>query len=113
MHEMSLCESVIRILHREAERHRFVSVKTVWIEVGARSCVAPEAMDFCFKAVAKGTLAEGARIEMLREWPVGWCLDCGEAVALADGSEDCPRCGSHAVQICGSDTLRITNLEVE
>lgn len=113
MHEMSLCESVIRILHREAERHQFSSVRTVWIELGARSCVAPEAMDFCFKVVAKGTLAEGARIEMLREPLSGWCLNCGEPVPAPDGSDGCPRCGSHAVQICGSDTLRITNLEVE
>lgn len=113
MHEMSLCESVIRILDREAERHRFTSVKTVWIEVGARSCIAPEAMDFCFKTIAKGTLAEGARIEMRREPQSAWCLDCGRSVAMAEDKDGCPRCGSYAVQICGSDTLRITDLEVE
>lgn len=113
MHELSLCESVIRILNREAERHRFARVKLVQIEVGARSCVAPEAMDFCFKAITKGTVADGARLELLRELPVAWCMNCSDSVSIKERYDACPQCGSYELHISGSDTLRIKNLEVE
>jgi hydrogenase nickel incorporation protein HypA/HybF len=113
VHEMSLCESVIRILNREAEQHHFTRVKIVRIEVGARSCVAPEAMDFCFRAMTRGTLADGARLELLREPPLAWCMNCGCSVSIEERDDACPQCGSYELQISGSDTLRVKNLEVE
>ena len=113
MHEMSLCESVISILNREAKRHHFTRVKTVRIEIGARSCVAPEAMDFCFRAITRGTLADGARLELLREPPVAYCMGCGETVSIQERYDACPQCGSYELHISGTDTLRVKNLEVE
>jgi hydrogenase nickel incorporation protein HypA/HybF len=113
MHEMALCENVIRILNREAERHHFSRVKIVRIKLGARSCVAPEAMDFCFRAITKGTLADGARLELIREPLVAWCMNCGEAVSISERYDACPQCRSYELQISGTDTLRVTSLEVE
>lgn len=113
MHEMSVCESVIRILNREAERHHFTRIKTVRIEMGARSCVTLEAMDFCFRVIAKGTVADGARLELLREPLVAWCLNCGDLVSIKERYDACPQCGSYELQINGTDTLRVKNLEVE
>jgi hydrogenase nickel incorporation protein HypA/HybF len=113
LHEMSVCENVIRILNREAERHQFTRVKTVRIEMGARSCVAPEAMDFCFRAMTKGTLADGARLELLREPLVAWCMNCGDVVSIKERYDGCPQCASYELQISGSDTLRVKTLEVE
>ncbi len=36
------------------------------LEVGAQACVAPDALAFCFAAVAEGTPAEGARLDIRR-----------------------------------------------
>ncbi|MEJ0020365.1 MAG: hydrogenase maturation nickel metallochaperone HypA [Acetobacteraceae bacterium] len=41
-------------------------VHTVTLEVGAQACVAPDALAFCFAAVAEGTPAEGARLDIRR-----------------------------------------------
>jgi hydrogenase nickel incorporation protein HypA/HybF len=66
MHEMALCESVLKILEEEAAKQRFDRVESVRLEVGRLSHVEPEAMRFCFEAVTRGTLADGARLEILR-----------------------------------------------
>lgn len=112
MHEMALCENVIRILGREAQVHHFRRVKTVRLQIGARACVAPEAMDFCFKAVSKGTLAEGARLELIREPGAAWCMNCGETVTVAERYDPCPQCGSYELQLTGGDGLLVKDLEV-
>jgi len=62
MHEVSLCESIIRIIERQAEKERFSRVIKVHVELGDQSCASEEALAFSFPHVAKGTRAEGATL---------------------------------------------------
>ena len=112
MHEMSLCESVLAILEREAQTQSFQRVKTVWLEIGALSCAAPEAMTFCFRAVTRGTLAENATLEIVRAPGRAWCMDCSESVTVNERYDPCPLCGGYQLQVTGGDELRIKELEV-
>jgi len=57
MHEMALCESLLGVLRREAQAQHFTRVKVVRLQLGAMSCVSPEALNFCFQAASRGTLA--------------------------------------------------------
>jgi hydrogenase nickel incorporation protein HypA/HybF len=113
MHEMSLTEGVVEILQEEAGRQGFARVRTVWLEIGALSGVEPEAMEFCFDAATRGTLAEGARLEIVRTPGQGWCLNCEKTVALSERFGACPECGGHKVQMTGGDEMRVKELEVE
>jgi hydrogenase nickel incorporation protein HypA/HybF len=113
MHELSLCESVLRIIREQARQRNFHRVKTVRVSLGVLSCCSPEAIDFCFKAVTWGTLAEGARLELVRLPGYAWCMNCGETVAIRERYDPCPQCGSFEMQITGGDEMRISELEVE
>jgi len=62
MHEVSLCESIIKIIERQAERDKFSRVIKVALTVGDRSGASMEALEFCFPMVAKGTIADGATL---------------------------------------------------
>ncbi|HAX92284.1 MAG TPA: hypothetical protein DCY07_08830 [Rhodospirillaceae bacterium] len=62
MHEVSLCESIIKIIERQAEKDRFTRVVEVTLTVGDQSGASLEAMEFCFPMVAKGTVADGAKL---------------------------------------------------
>jgi hydrogenase nickel incorporation protein HypA/HybF len=113
MHEMSLTESVVDILAEEGRRQGFARVKKVWLEIGVLSGVEPEAMEFCFDVVTRGTLAEGASLEIVRTPGQGWCLDCEKTVALAERFGTCPDCGGGRVQMTAGDEMRVKELEVE
>ena len=113
MHEMALTESVVEILAEEGRRQGFSRVKKVWLEIGALSGVEPEAMIFCFDVVTRGTLAEGAALEIVRTPGQGWCIDCEKNVALAERFGPCPECGGHRVQMTTGDEMRVKELEVE
>ena len=65
MHEMSLADGVLQVIEDSAKANGFSRVKTVWLEIGELAGVEAEAMRFCFDAVVKGTLADGARLEIV------------------------------------------------
>ncbi len=113
MHEMSLCEGVLQILQDHARSQGFRQVKTVWLEIGALSGVDAEAMRFGFDAVMKGTLADGATLEIIELPGQAWCLPCSRPVAVKARYDACPECGSYQLQVTGGEEMRIKELEVE
>ncbi len=62
MHEVSLCESVLRIIQKQAEKDGFKRVVKVTLTVGEHSGASTEAMAFCFPFVVKGSVADGAEL---------------------------------------------------
>ena len=113
MHEMAMSQSLIEIVEEEGRRHGFSSVRAVRVAVGVLGHVEPEALLFCFEATARGTIAEKARLEIVRVEGAGFCLDCGETVALKERFGACPLCGRHRVQMTAGDDLRVEELEVD
>ena len=112
MHELSLCESLLDILKAEAETGKFHTVKRITLEVGPLSSVEPEAMRFGFDVVMRGTLADGAKLDIVTPPAEARCLNCFELVTVDDRFAPCPKCGSTDLQISGGDALRIKEMEV-
>jgi len=113
MHEMSLCESLIGVIEDQATVHDYRRVNTVRLEVGTLACVEPEALRFCFDLVTRGTLADGAELQIIETKPEAWCLACSHAVPVLQRFDACPDCGSYQLQLTGGDELRIKDLEVD
>jgi len=113
MHEMSLAEGVLQLIEDAAVDQGFSRVTLVCLEIGQLSCVEREALAFCFAAVTRGSIAEGARLEMLEVPGSGWCRPCGQAVAMEQLYDPCPRCGGYQVQVTGGTEMRVKELEVE
>ncbi|MTI00188.1 hydrogenase maturation nickel metallochaperone HypA [Roseibium sp. RKSG952] len=112
MHEVSLCESMLDILKAQAARDHFTRVKRVAVDIGALSCVEPEALKFGFDAVMKGSLADGAVLEISRPAAQALCLDCFRTVPVGKRFDTCPECGSEALQVVAGEELKIRELEV-
>ena len=113
MHEMSLAEGVLRIIEDHAKKESFSRVKSVWLEIGALSGVEPEAMRFCFDAVTRGSVAEGAALEIIAAPGSGWCMQCSETMPMQELYSACPRCGGYQLQVTGGTEMRVKEMEVE
>lgn len=113
MHEMSLAESMLEIIKSQAQAQQFSRVRSVVLEIGVLSAVEVDAMRFCFDAVTRGTIAEGARLDIIATQGQGWCLKCAKAVAVEEQFAPCPECGDGRVQITGGNEMRVKELEVE
>lgn len=113
MHEMALAESALQIVEQAALREGLRRVRVVWLEIGQLSSVEPEAMRCCFEAVAQGSVAAGARLEILATPGAARCLDCFERVALPELGAACPRCGGYQLQVTDGAQMRVKELEAE
>lgn len=113
MHEMSLAESVLSIAEQAARAQGFARVRTVWLEIGALAQVEPEAMRSCFVAVARDSIAQGARLEILSTPGRAWCAACSRNVAVRGLLDECPACGNPHLQVIGGREMRVKELEVE
>lgn len=113
MHEMSLCEGVLQVLETEASKQGFNQVKAVWLEIGELSSVEPDAMLFSFDAVTRGSLADGATLNIIRVPGQAWCMQCSKSVNVKQRFDACPECGSYQLQVTGGEEMKIKELEVE
>jgi len=113
MHEMSLCEGVVRLIEEASRREGFTRVKTVWLEIGQLASVEPEALRFGFDVVTRGGVAEGARLEIIATAGSAWCMRCSGAIEIEGPLDPCPRCGSGQIQVTGGTEMKVKELEVE
>ena len=80
MHELSLCQSAVEIIQRQAEQHDVKRVTAVWLEIGALSCVEESAVRFSFEIVCQGTVAQGCDLHIVYKPAQAWCWDCSQVV---------------------------------
>lgn len=113
MHELSLCVGILQVLEEQSREQRYHRVKTVWLEIGGLAGVEKAALRFGFEVVMRGTLADGARLEIIEVPGQGWCMTCAATVTIAQRYEACPQCGGYQVQVTGGEQMRIKELEVD
>lgn len=112
MHEMSLAEAVVRIVTDKARAASVSRVTVVRLEIGALSHVEPAALSFAFEAVAPGTPAQGARLEIDRAPGRARCDTCGATVEVDRLGAACPACGAYGLTVLSGDELRVKEMEV-
>jgi len=113
MHEMALAEGVLQIVQDAAKREGFRRVRAVWLEIGRLSSVEPEAMRFCFDAVTRHSVADGAQLEIVETPGAAWCMQCSAPAAIDAVGDPCPSCGSYQLQVTGGTEMRVKELEVD
>lgn len=113
MHEMALAQEVLQIVQDAAEREGLHQVRTLWLEIGQLASVEPAAMRFCFEAVARNSVADGAQLEIVATAGTAWCAKCSDTVALAALGDACPRCGGYRMRVTGGAEMRVKELEGE
>ncbi|WP_108258095.1 hydrogenase maturation nickel metallochaperone HypA [Mangrovicoccus ximenensis] len=112
MHEMSLCEGIREVIEDQARRHAIGEVRRVRVELGKFAGVEKPALEFAFEVVMRGTVAEGAALEMIDLPGRAMCFDCMAEVEIAKRLDPCPECGGGKLMPVGGDEMRIKDLEV-
>ncbi len=108
MHEYSLMENVIAVIMAELKKSGEVPAGqqlTVTLKVGALEMHSEEATRQAFEVLTKGTVLEGARLDLIVLPVTLSCAECGFQGPLPMGAADphdalpvaeCPQCGAVA-----------------
>lgn len=111
MHELALSQSIVELLAELAAREGLRTVTRVVLEVGEAAGVECEALRFCFDAVTRRTLAEGAELCIEQPPARGRCGGCGREFSMTRGLAPCPHCGAWGARLVSGRELRLQAFE--
>lgn len=64
MHELAIVGDLMKTVQDSAQEHNFKIVKMVKIVVGKNTAAFPDSLQFCFEALTRNTILEGASLEI-------------------------------------------------
>lgn len=109
---MAITESLVEIAVAEAQKAGARRVTAINLKIGALTGIVPESVTFYMDLVAKGTLAEGARLATTVLPVTAHCPACDAGFAVEDLVFLCPKCGGPGQVVTGRELL-IESLEIE
>lgn len=112
MHEVSLMQDALILAAQEAKRAGGTRVHRLMMQIGPLSGVVPEALSFAFEILAKGTMAEGASLEIEAVPIVCYCTGCAREFTPPDMYCECPACGQVSLDVRRGREMQLSALEV-
>ncbi|MBI5119215.1 hydrogenase maturation nickel metallochaperone HypA [Candidatus Poribacteria bacterium] len=113
MHEMSIAQSILRIVLAEAQRNGARKIKTVRIRAGELRGIVPSQLSFFFQFITKDTFAEGATLDFEIVPIKGKCKPCDNVFPVLNFEFICPNCASKDVDVVEGMELAVKEIEIE
>ncbi len=112
MHELSLCQGLIRQLEKIAHEQGANCVEHIVLSVGALSGVEAPLLDHAFEIARMGTVAQGAELEIQTGPIVVKCRGCGNSNEARINRLLCDACGSWQVNVIQGDEMLLMRVEL-
>ena len=112
MHELSLAQSILEIVTREAQAHGVPEISAVHISVGKFTHVVPLSLKYCFDLIKEDGPAKNAELVINLVALKTLCLDCNREFLLEEPEFICPLCGGEKVRVLEGRELWIDSFEV-
>jgi hydrogenase nickel incorporation protein HypA/HybF len=113
MHELAICQGLIRQVERVAAENEAKAVARILLHVGKLSGVEPPLLERAFEIAQAGTVASEAELE-IQEGPVKvQCRECGAGGEVPLNRLVCPSCGDWRVRVTEGEELLLLSLELE
>lgn len=112
MHESSLARAILRaVLERAGDGGPRVVAVRGW--VAETETLSRESLATSFAAMARGTRAEGARLDLTVTHVAARCAGCGAEYRPEHHVLLCPACGATEAELLGRTGLGIEAIDVE
>ena len=111
MHELSVCQGMLRQVSDLARRHRAEKVSRIVVRIGPLSGVEPELLRQAFPLASAGTLAEAADLVLEADALRVQCSECGAESDARPNRLLCGQCGSWQTRLISGDELLLASVE--
>ena len=64
MHSLAMAQDILKASLDEAKKHGAKQIKIISVNIGDSHFTESDSLQFCLEAAAKGTIADGAQIEI-------------------------------------------------
>jgi hydrogenase nickel incorporation protein HypA/HybF len=112
MHELSLAQNIVEIVHQHVQPPDLSNVRSVNVLVGTASGVVADSLAFSYSAIVAGTPLASSTMK-IEEVPYRiHCRACGITSDHDDGLRICPACGSVETNVLSGTELRVQAIEL-
>jgi hydrogenase nickel incorporation protein HypA/HybF len=115
MHELSVTESILNIVLKHAQTNGAEKVLVINLKIGELSELVGECIQQYFDYMSKGTIAEGAKIDVEKSPIIFECRDCQKTfeVSLRDTKDfTCANCGGSNVSLISGREFYIKDITI-
>ena len=113
MHELSICQSMLKIVDSTMEQHHGARLRKIFLDIGRGSTIEPILLSEAFNVLTSGGPYDGTEL-VINDIPIsGLCRDCGREFTYEELAVGCPNCGSTNIRITSGLELDIKALEVD
>ena len=112
MHELSLAQNIVSVIHEYVPEDRRSQVETVTVKVGDQAGVVADSLEFCFSAIIAGTPLSAARLSIEHVPFVIACNACNATSSNDAGIMLCDQCGSTETKILSGTELQVKEIEL-
>ena len=113
MHELGIAEQMLKVALNYAAKNNAKRITAFNVEMSAAMDESADSLRFHFENLSRGTIAEGARMEISRVPVKAKCLECGSEFDWEAQDRVCPRCSSPRVRAVLHDEFRLASIDVE
>lgn len=112
MHELSVCQALLRQVAEIAKGRGASAVERITIELGPLCGIEPELLASAFAVLRAGGCAAQAALLIESTTVTVSCLDCGAQSQTDPNRLVCLVCGGFRTRIVAGDELRLRRLEL-
>ena len=113
MHELGIAQEMLKVALEYAAKNNAARITQFNVALSAAADESVESLNFHFEHVTRGTIAEGARIEITHVPFTVNCLDCGNDFEWTSDTIVCPKCSSARIKALPQDEFKLTSIQVE
>ena len=109
---MMVADSLLQIILKECSE-RGAKATGAKISCGQLSALNDDVLGFALEAIAKGTAAEGMRLEVEHKPLQAECRGCGRTYTVDMGEPGCPHCGGADFRLLPDAPLLLETIEFQ
>ncbi|MCC7164048.1 MAG: hydrogenase maturation nickel metallochaperone HypA [Anaerolineae bacterium] len=113
MHEFGVAQQMLSLALAYAKQNNAVRITEFSIEMSQAANESEDSLRLHLETLARGTMAEGARVDIQRVPTHLHCLKCGNEFEQEYAGEACPKCSSARVIPKPIDEFKLASIEID
>ena len=113
MHELSVCEALLRQVEAIAKQHQAKTVTAIKLQLGLLCGVEADLLQQAFTIARAGTFAEQAELQIEIVPVRARCQLCGAESEVSPQYLVCKSCGDWHVQVVSGEEMLLARVECE
>jgi hydrogenase nickel incorporation protein HypA/HybF len=113
VHEASAAEAIVKIVSTEAAARNAARISRISLVLGEARGYMRESLEFFVAAIAKGSPAEGAALDIRYVKSLLRCPSCDLEFERSRFTFECPACGTQGVLTEAGSEFYVDSIEIE